>query len=130
MLPASITRVRSVRYLLEFLWRAVAGVCQSRATPGCLFADVRREAKLVFWTRTVGRDELAVRAFMTNGAHRVVMPNILDWCDEASLAHWPQDGDTPPDWPAAEMKARSEGRTSRVRNPSAAQAPGETVPAV
>ena len=103
---------------------------QARATPGCLFADVRREAKLVFWTRTLWRDEDAMRGFMTSGAHRVVMPKILDWCDEAALALWPQDGAAPPDWPTAEMKVRSEGRTSRVRYPSPAHQRGETGPAI
>ena len=129
---ASITRlrVRSIRSLPEFLWRAFASVRQARTTPGCLFADVRREAKLVFWTRTLWRDEPSMRAFMTSGAHRVVMPKILDWCDEASLAHWPQDSDTPPDWTTAEMKVRTEGRISRVRHPSDAHARGETVPAL
>ena len=71
-----------------------------------------------------------MRAFITTGAHRVVMPKILDWCDEASLAHWQQDGDAPPDWPTAELKVRSEGRISRLRHPSAAHARGETVPVV
>jgi hypothetical protein len=129
---ASITRlrVRSVRYLPEFLWRAFASVRQARATPGCLAADVRREARLVFWTRTLWRDEAATRVFMGTGAHRVVMPKILDWCDEASLAHWPQDGEVPPDWPTAELKVRNEGRTSRVHNPSEAHKRGETVPPI
>ncbi len=128
---ASITRlrVRSIRYVPEFLWRALWSVRQARRSDGCLFADVRREVKFTFWTRTLWRDEAAMRAFMTHGAHRTVMPKILDWCDEASLTHWQQEGDTPPDWPTAESKMRNEGRTSRVRNPSVAQRRGETVPA-
>src|SRR6185503_152317 len=98
---ASIARlpVRSFRYLPEFLFRVFASVRQRRATPCCLFADVRRDAKLVFWTRTLWRDDEEMRAFMTDGAHRVVMPKLLGWYDEASLVHWQQDDDTPPDWP-------------------------------
>jgi len=78
---ASITRlrVRSIRYLPEFLWRAVASVRQARDSDGCTFADVRREVKLVFWTRSLWRDEASMRAFMTSGAHRAVMPKIVDW---------------------------------------------------
>lgn len=127
---ASITRlrVRSIRYLPEFLLRALASVRQARASPGCLKADVRREVKLIFWTRTVWRDEASMRAFMTSGVHRVVMPKILNWCDEASVTHWQQGGDIAPDWATAEMKMRSEGRISRVRNPSPAHQRGETVP--
>jgi quinol monooxygenase YgiN len=122
--------VRSFRYLPEFLLRALASVRQARRSAGCLSADVRREVKLVFWTRTLWRDEASMRAFMTGGAHRAVMPKILDWCDEASVAHWQQVGEQPPDWPMAEAKMRSEGRTSRVRNPSPAHRRGETVPPV
>jgi Antibiotic biosynthesis monooxygenase len=127
---ASITRlrVRSIRYLPEFLLRALASVRQARGSPGCLSADVRREVKLIFWTRTLWRDEQSMRALMTSGAHRMVMRKILDWCDEASVTHWQQDTDAPPDWTAAETKMRTEGRTSRVRNPSAAHRRGETVP--
>ncbi len=129
---ASITRlrVRSIRYLPEFLLRALASVRQARHSPGCLHADVRREVKFIFWTRTLWRDEGAMRAFMTSGAHRTVMPKILDWCDEASVTHWQHDSEHPPDWPTAEIRMRSEGRTSRVRNPSPAHRRGETVPPV
>jgi hypothetical protein len=127
---ASITRlrVRSLRTLPEFLWRAFASVRQARASPGCLFADVRREVKLTFWTRTLWRDEPAMRAFLVSGAHRKVMPKLLDWCDEAAVAHWQQDNDTPPDWTTAETRMRADGRTSRVRHPTAAHLRGETVP--
>jgi hypothetical protein len=127
---ASITRlrVRSIRYLPEFLFRALASVRQARTSNGCLFADVRREAKTVFWTRTLWRDEPSMRAFMTTGAHRKVMPKILNWCDEASLTHWQQEDDTPPMWPEAKTRVRNEGRISRVRYPSPAHQRGETVP--
>lgn len=127
---ASITRlrVRSIRYLPEFLWHAFRSVRQARNSPGCIAADVRREVKLVFWTRTLWHDEPSMRAFMTTGAHRAVMPKILDWCDEASVTHWQQENDTPAGWPTTKVKMHTEGRTSRVRHPSAAHARGETAP--
>ena len=127
---ASITRlrVRSIRYLPQFLLRALASVRQARRGSGCLGADVRREAKLIFWTRTLWEDEQSMRAFMTTGAHRAVMPKILDWCDEASVTHWQQDSQHLPDWATAETKMRSEGRTSRVRHPSEAHRRGEPLP--
>src|SRR5215471_3143114 len=127
---ASITRlrVRSIRYLPEFLLRALASVRQARRSSGCLGADVRREVKFTFWTRTLWRDEQSMRAFMTGGAHRAVMPKILDWCDEASVTHWQQDGEQLPDWPTAEARMRTEGRISRVRNPSPAHRCGEALP--
>jgi hypothetical protein len=127
---ASITRlrVRSIRYLPEFLVRTLASVRQARGSSGCLSADVRREVKLIFWTRTLWQDEQAMRAFVMSGAHRNVMPKILNWCDEASVTHWQQDSDDPPDWSTAKIKMQTQGRTSRVGNPSPAHRRGETVP--
>jgi quinol monooxygenase YgiN len=128
---SSITRlrVRSLRYLPEFLWRALSSVRQARSSDGCLFADVRREVKLTFWTRTVWRDEASMRAFMTHGAHRKVMPKLLDWCDEAAVVHWEEASSALPEWSEAEARMRAEGRVSRVRHPSPAHTRGETVPA-
>jgi hypothetical protein len=127
---ASITRlrVRSIRYLPEFLLRAMGSVRQARRSSGCLSADVRREVQLTFWTRTLWEDERSMRAFMMTGAHKTVMPKILDWCDEASVTHWQQESDTPPDWPTAVNKMRTDGRISHVRHPSPAHSRGETVP--
>jgi len=126
----SITRLRvcSFRYLPEFLFRALASVRQARRSSGCLSADVRREVQLIFWTRTLWQDERSMRSFMATGAHHIVMPKILDWCDEASVTHWQQESDNPPDWPTAVANMRTKGRTSRVRNPSPAHSRGETVP--
>src|SRR5260370_18460992 len=38
-----------------------------------------------FWTRTLWKDQQAMRTFMTSGFHRRVMPKLLIWCDEAAL---------------------------------------------
>lgn len=128
---ASITRlrVRSLRYMPEFIWRTWASLRQARHSDGGVLADVRHERGTVFWTRTLWRDEASMRAFLISGPHRLAMPKLLDWCDEASAVHWQQDSATLPDWAEAEQKMRSDGRVSRVRHPSAAHARGETVPA-
>jgi hypothetical protein len=109
--------VRSIRYLPEFLFRALASVRQARRSSGCLSADVRREMQLIFWTRTLWQDERSMRAFMTTGAHQIVMPKILDWCDEASVTHWQQESDNPPDWPAAaaNMRTKDAPRACAIR---------------
>jgi hypothetical protein len=88
---------------------------------------VRREKALVFWTRTAWTDLAAMRAFMGSGAHRTVMPKLLDWCDEASLVHFENETGTIPDWGEAAIKVRDNGRPSRVRHPSTAHARGQTV---
>ena len=67
-----------------------------------------------------------MRDFMRSGAHRAVMPRLIDWCDEASLIDW--EHDTLPEWIEAEARLRSAGRLSRVLHPSPAQTRGETLP--
>jgi hypothetical protein len=125
---AAVTRLRlrSLRFLPAHLFYAMRALRQARRSDGCLAADARNQGLRLFWTRTLWRDTKAMRAFMTGGPHRLVMPKLLDWCDEASLADW--DRDTLPDWSDAEAQLRRAGRVSRVRNPSAAHARGETVP--
>jgi hypothetical protein len=118
----SITRlrVRAWRHLPAFLLYSFRSARQARRAAGNLSASVLNDANLAFWTRTVWSDEAAMRAFMMAGAHRQVMPRLLDWCDEASLVHWQQETAELPTWPEAHRRLQSEGRRSRVRHPSAA----------
>ena len=125
---AAITRLRLRKlYLVPLL---VLGAFRSRrqalGSDGCLAADVRMIGARVFWTRTLWRDQGAMRDFMRSGAHRTVMPKLVDWCDEASLVDWERD--TLPEWDEAETRLRNAGRLSRVKHPSPAQARGETLP--
>lgn len=128
---ASITRlrVRSIRFFPPFIWLAIRSLRQARGAAGCLFADVRRERALVFWTRTMWQDESTMRAYMKSGPHGVAMPKLQHWCDEASATHWQQESGVAPGWETVERRMREQGRTSRVRHPSPAHARGETVPA-
>jgi hypothetical protein len=129
MAIAAITRLRLRKLHLVplLLLGAFRSRRQALASDGCLAADVRMVGARLFWTRTLWRDADAMRGFMRGGPHRAVMPKLLDWCDEASLADWPSD--TLPEWTEAEAQLRSIGRLSRVRHPSPAQARGETSPA-
>lgn len=128
---ASITRlrVRSLRFSPSLLWLAFRSLRQARASDGCFKADVRTIRGRIFWTKTVWRDEPAMRAFMMSGAHEIALRKLPHWCDEASLVHWEETSPELPDWSEAEKKLRASGRTSRVRHPSPAHARGETLPA-
>jgi hypothetical protein len=119
----SITRlrVRRWRYLLSFLVYALASARQARGAPGSLAVSLLNDADFAFWTRTVWADEAAMRAFMLSGPHRRVMPQLLGWCDEASVVHWSQNAAEPPPWPEAHRRLQAEGRRSRVRYPSERQ---------
>ena len=114
MAVAAITRLRLRRlYLLPLL---LLGAFRSRrqalASDGCLAADVRMIGAHVFWTRSLWRDAGAMREFMRGGAHRTVMPRLIDWCDEASLADW--EHDALPKWGEAEGK-NAQRRTAVAR---------------
>jgi hypothetical protein len=129
MTLVSVTRlrVRSVRFVPGFIWYTWRSLRQARRSAGCLGADVRREKRLVFWTRTAWSDLHAMHAYVGSGAHRTAMPNLQNWCDEASVVHFEDASGALPDWDAAAEKIRRDGRPSRVRHPSDAHARGETI---
>ena len=66
---------------------------------------------------TVWSDQAAMRKYMSTGSHKVAMPRLLDWCDEASVVHWNEESEAFPTWPQAAERMRG-GRASKVRNPS------------
>jgi quinol monooxygenase YgiN len=125
-------RVRSWRFVPLFLMQSLRAAHQAKRAPGSLSVAVLRDSNRAFWTRTVWRDEAAMRAFMTSGVHRRIMSRLPKWCDEASLAHWVQEDAEPPSWLEAYRRVQQEGRRSRVDHPSEAQrrfairAPGTT----
>lgn len=123
MAHVSVTRLRlrSNWYLPLFFWHSFRSHSQAQAGDGCFVATARYH-KRAFWTLTVWRDQAATRAFMVTGAHLSAMPKLKFWCDEASLANWPQDATTLPAWSEAETRLRNEGRTSKVLHPSSAHA--------
>lgn len=116
----SITRlrVRSWRYLLPFLYFALRSSRQAKNANGNLDVSLLRDAHLAFWTRTVWTTEDSMKSFMLSGAHRQVMPHLLEWCDEAALVHWTQPTGQPPDWNEAYRRIQQDGRRSKVHHPS------------
>jgi hypothetical protein len=119
----SITRlrVRSLRYLPAFLLGALRSAREAKNAPGSLAVSVLSDANLAFWTRTLWTDERSMRAFMLAPAHRAVMPKLLQWCDEAAVAHWLQESLAPPPWEEVHRRLQNEGRISKVDHPSVGQ---------
>jgi hypothetical protein len=111
-------RLRSVRFLPFFILHANRTIAQIRKADGFVAGAVRREAGLAFWTLTVWRDEHAMRAYGASGAHRMAMPHLADWADQASVGHWRQDGDSLPEWPDAVRRLREDGRPVALRHPA------------
>ena len=118
----SITRlrVRSWRYLPAFFVAALRSASQARRAKDNLAVTILREAHNTFWTRSIWANEGAMKAFMVSGVHRTVMPRLLNWCDEASVARWTQDSDQQPTWDEVHLRMQSDGRSSRVNYPSEA----------
>jgi heme-degrading monooxygenase HmoA len=119
----SITRlrVRRWRYQPQFLFQSFRAARQAKRAAGNLVVSVLRDADRAFWTRTVWRDEAAMRSFMRSGVHRRIMARLAEWCDEAALVHWVQDANEPPSWAEAHRRLQQEGRRSRVSHPTEAQ---------
>src|ERR1700738_2578967 len=111
-------RVRSYRYLLQFVWQALKTARQAERASGFLGGRLWREARNTFWTITAWEDETSMRAYRNEGAHRKVMPRLLNWCDEAAVAHWSQETGDLPDWREAHQRLVNEGRSPRVNHPS------------
>lgn len=116
----SITRlrIRSLRFMPQFLLHTLRTGRQTRHAEGFLEGLLLSDRKRTYWTVTLWRDQGAMRAYMTNGAHLRAMPKLLDWCDEASVVHWTQDDPILPNWLEADRRMRREGRPSKVRSPS------------
>jgi hypothetical protein len=62
-----------------------------------------------------------MRSFQTAGAHFSAMPKLLEWCDEASVAHWSQTHARLLDWQSVHQGMMTNGRQSKVYFPSQAQ---------
>jgi hypothetical protein len=126
----SITRlrVRSWRYLPQFLWHAFASQRQLKRSEGFMRGMLSNSPDRVFWPASVWTDDAAMKRFRDTAAHKAAMPKLLDFCDEASVAHWTQDTDQVPDPDAMLERMQSIGRLSKVRNPSPGQRAGQTVP--
>ena len=114
-------RLRSARYLIPFMIYALMSSRQARRSRGNLRVKFLRDANRAFWTLTAWQKDEDMRSFMTAGSHRRAMPKLLDWCDEASVAHWGQETAELPGWDQAYRKLVEQGRSSKVRFPSSDQ---------
>ena len=130
----SVTRLhlRAYRYIPAFAVYTLASARQVRRADGFVIGMLAGDAERGSWTMTVWRDEAAMRAYRNSGAHMRAMPRLLNWCDEASFVHWPQEDAMLPTSEVALDRLRSSARLSKVRHPSrrhlAGQPAGEHLP--
>jgi heme-degrading monooxygenase HmoA len=124
----SVTRLhlRSRRFLLPFLfytWRSARQVKRSHGFRG---GQIGNDAQSGNWTITVWDGEADMRAFRNADPHKTAMRKLLDWCDEASFAHYAADTDQLPSADIAYDCLRT-GKISKVNHPSPEHAAGRTV---
>ena len=125
----SVTRLhlRSWRFFPSFVIYTLASARQIRGVDGFIDGYLAGDPDRGAWTVTVWREEAAMQAYRSTGAHMKAMPKLLTWCDEASIAHWTQeDASTPPPEVAFE-RMRRQGRISKVKSPSAKHQRGDVV---
>ena len=103
-----------------FFLQALRAARQAAKANGNLGTKLLRERRNIFWTATSWADEPAMKAFMHVPPHGAVMRRLLEWCDEAALVHWTQDGNQLPSWQEAHTRLQRDGRRSKVNHPSAA----------
>jgi hypothetical protein len=120
MIFVSLTRlrVRSFRFVPRFVLYTFRSVRQVKKAPGFQHGALLADRSWTFWTMTAWDAQESMRQFMTTGFHSRAMPHLLDWCDEASVAHWSQPETALPSWTEADKRMRDGGRASKVRNPS------------
>jgi hypothetical protein len=111
------------------MFYALRSARQAKHSVGFLAGRLVRDTGSAFWTLTVWEDAKAMEAYRTSGVHRAAMPKLLQWCDEASVAHWTQDSNAVPSWEEAHHQMVTQGRPSKVNHPSAAHGKQE-IPAL
>ena len=128
MAVVSVTRLhlRSLRFLPGFLIWTYRSARQLKHARGYQGGWLGNELPRGFWTATVWDSLDSMRAFRNGSPHLEAMKKLLNWCDEASYAHWEQEGFAPPDGETAFGRLRQEGKVSKVLYPSSRHSAGKT----
>ena len=126
----SVTRVRlrSIRYLLPFLWNTRRTAREARNTPGNRGVRLRRTPGLNFWTLSGWDSAESMETFRKSSGHAAAMRGLRNWCDEAAFATAKTRGTELPDWAMAEEVLEGLGRLSLADLPSPEEAAASTVP--
>lgn len=114
-------RVKSIFFLIPFIRANEASVKEIKVSKGLLKGKELIDKKLTFWTITIWENEESMKGFRGSLPHKNAMRQLPRWCDEASYHHWVQEENEFPTWNTISEKLYSEGRLSKVRNPSKAQ---------
>ena len=114
-------RVKSMLYLIQFMRANEASVKALKSSAGLIKGKELIDKHLTFWTVTLWENEASMKEFRGSLSHRNAMQHLPLWCNEASYHHWIQEENEYPDWNTIAEKLFTDGRLSKVRNPSKAQ---------
>ncbi len=119
----SVTRLRikSLFFLIPFIRANEASAKALKTSKGLLKGKELMDKHFTFWTLTLWEDEESMKEFRGSPAHRKAMQQLPNWCNEASYHHWVQEDQDYPTWNLIAEKLYTEGKLSKVRNPSKAQ---------
>jgi hypothetical protein len=81
-------RIRSIRFLPRFARHTLRSLRQVKKAAGFQTGALLIDRSWTFWTMTAWDTQESMRQFMMTGSHKQAMPHLLDWCDEAAVAHW------------------------------------------
>ncbi|MDQ2946801.1 MAG: DUF3291 domain-containing protein [Acidobacteriota bacterium] len=115
-------RIRSIRFLPFFAVHTLQALQQVKKASGFQTGALLQDRDWTYWTMTAWDSQESMRLFMTTGPHKKAMPHLMNWCDEASVAHWNHEGSALPTWQEANRRMRDSGRASKVRKPSSQHA--------
>jgi hypothetical protein len=112
-------RLRSALFLPQFFWLNESVIRQLRASQGFRGGKLLADKSLVFWMATQWADPSSMRSFRDSGAHRVALPRLVSWCDEAAVAE-SETWETIRSWADIHDWPSTRGRPSKLRHPSRA----------
>src|SRR5579859_4996562 len=97
-------RIRSIRFVPLFVLHTWRSLKQVKRAHGFQAGGILADPDWAFWTGTARDNQDQMRQYMLTGSHKTAMSHLLDWCDQASVAHWDQPEATLPSW--AELDRR------------------------
>lgn len=130
MYNVSITRlrVRSIWYMPLFALHAIRSMTQAQQANGIIHTETRVERWDTHWTKTVWKDEGAMKDYRSSGAHQLAMRVLAQICSEASVSRWQQETPEVPGWETAHRHMLEHGKQSKVKHPSGFHLEGRVAP--
>jgi hypothetical protein len=121
MVVLSMTRFRlkSMWLLPKFMLANEAAVTQLRAADGFIEGKILADLPRDLWTCVMWASDADMKAYVTSGAHRALMPKLSSFACEGVTTHMPYDLLDLPSWTFVHQKLTAIGSfTSALDAPS------------